>query len=439
MEPKKTTMTLAGREFSFVNAPISSYATGSIVASLGDTVVMANTSISEGGKEGAEFFPMVVDYEENMYAAGKIKGSRFIKREGRPSENAILISRLIDRPIRPLFPKGTTNEVQIICSVLSADMSIDPATTAMNAASMGLLLSGAPFEGPIGAVRIGYFNDELIVNPTYEQCDEGKLNLVVAGTMDAITMVESAANEVTEELLLQAFELAHKNIKEICKFQLDYAKQFEIKKIKATIVKPEEGLVKKVKDIITVDMINGVKGKTKKEVKEKVHALEDILFEKFAAEIESEKVKKSTFSEILNNILEKNMRKNILEKSERLDGRQLDEIRPINIFLDVLPRTHGSAIFQRGETTALTITTLGGPGDAQIIDTMDRDKTKRYMHHYHFPPYATGEIKMLRGPGRREIGHGDLAERALIPMLPSQEEFPYTMWLVSEIVKCNGS
>ncbi len=432
-------MELAGREFKISTGPIASYANGFALVSLGDTVIMANALIAEKGKDGTDFFPMTVDYEENMYAAGKIKGSRFIKREGRPSENAILISRMIDRPMRPLFPKGTINEVQLICTALSADLEVDPSTTAMNAASMALLLSGAPFEGPVGAVRMGYFNEEIIVNPTYEQCENGKMSLIVAGTPDAITMVEAAMKEVPEDIVLQALEIAHKNIKEICELQLKFAKQFEIKKIEVQISKPTDESVEAVKAAVTEDMMDKVKGTTKMEIKARIHEVEDAVFEKYAKEIEEGTFSKSGLAQVLNGLLEKRMRKNILEKEIRIDGRKLDEVRPVNVIPDVLPRTHGSAIFQRGETMALTITTLGSPGDAQIVDTMEGDHTKRYFHHYHFPPFATGEIKPQRGPGRREIGHGDLAERALLPVLPSKEEFPYTMWLVSEITRCNGS
>ncbi|MEK7672357.1 MAG: polyribonucleotide nucleotidyltransferase [Patescibacteria group bacterium] len=439
MEQAEVKMMLAGREFVIKNFPIASYATGFAVVSLGDTVVMANALFNKEGKDGVDFFPMTVDYEENMYAAGKIKGSRFVKREGRPSENAILISRLIDRPMRPLFPKGTTNEVQLICSALSADLEVDPATTAINAASAALMVSGAPFSGPIGAVRMGYLDGKLIVNPTYEECEKGQLNLVVAGTMDAITMVEAAAKEVTEEVILEAFELAHKNIKEICQLQLDFASKITVTKIEATIAPVNEEVVNAVKGFVTDEMLATVKGTTKMIVKDKIHAIEDAMFVKYAAELEEGKFSKHALADTLNGVLEKNMRKTILEKEERLDGRALTEIRPITIIPDVLPRTHGSAIFQRGETMALTITTLGGPTDAQIVDTMEKDVEKRYFHHYHFPPFATGEIKPQRGPGRREIGHGDLAERALLPVLPSKEEFPYTMWLVSEITRCNGS
>lgn len=432
-------MDLAGREFKITNSPIHTAANGYAVVSLGDTVILGNASMTEKARPGADFFPMVVDYEENFYAAGKIKGSRFIKREGRPSENATLISRMIDRPIRPLFPKGTRNEVQIICSALSADLEVDPATTALNAASVALLVSGAPFAGPLGAVRMGYVDGQLVVNPTYKQCEEGKLNLVVAGTMDAITMVEASAKEVSEEVILDAFALAHKHIKEICEFQLEYAKGFNPDPIVADMVEEDTALLEKVSGMVTAEMLDSVGGTTKKEVKKKIKEIEKVLFEKMAAEIEAEEVSEGQISEVLNTLLEKNMRKNILEKGTRLDGRSLTDVRPINIVQDVLPRTHGSAIFQRGETMALTITTLGSPGDAQIVDTMEADVTKRYFHHYHFPPFSVGEIKMLRGPGRREIGHGDLAERALIPVLPDEKDFAYTIWVMSEIVQCNGS
>ncbi len=439
MEPKEVKIDLNGRELKISNQPLETYADGCATVSLGDTVIMANASVSEKGREGADFFPMVVDYEENMYAAGKIKGSRFIKREGRPSENAILISRLIDRPIRPLFPKGMINEVQLICTALSADLEVDPGTTALNAASVALLLSGAPFEGPVGAVRMGYKDEKIIVNPTYEEAESGMLDLVVAGTIDAITMVEAAASEVPEDIILAALDEAHKHIKKICELQLEYAKQFEITPIEPEIVGPDEDLIEKVKGLVKDEELDAINGKTKVEVKEKLHLLEDKILENFKEQIENEEVKEGMVKEIIGSLMEKRMRKNILEKEVRLDGRKTDEVRPINVKRDVLPRTHGSAIFQRGETMALTITTLGSPSDAQLIDTMDNDITKRYIHHYHFPPYATGDIKPLRGPNRREIGHGDLAERALRPVIPQKEEFPYTMWVVSEIIKCNGS
>ena len=439
MEAKTMTMDLAGREFKITTGPIETYASGYAIVSLGDTVVMGNASMSEKGKPGAAWFPMFVDYEENMYAAGKIKGSRFIKRPGRPSENSILISRLIDRPCRPLFPKGTTNEVQIICSALSADLEVNPATTAINAASMALMLGGAPFEGPIGAVRMGYVDGKLIVNPTYEEVEAGILDLVVAGTLDAITMVEAAANEITDDVLLEALEIAHTHIKQICQLQIDFAAQYEITPIKAAVVEKDATMVEKVTGLVTAEMLAGVSGVTKTEVKHKLHEIEETVLAQFTAELEEGTVSEGEIKDTINSLFEKSMRKKILEQEIRLDGRSLTDVRPISVVLDVLPRPHGSVIFQRGETMALTITTLGAPGDAQVMDSLDDDKDRRYFHHYNFPPFAVGDIKPLRGASRREIGHGDLAERALIPVLPPKEDFAYTIWVVSEIIKCNGS
>jgi polyribonucleotide nucleotidyltransferase len=301
------------------------------------------------------------------------------------------------------------------------------------------MLTGAPFEGPVGAVRVGYVNDQLVLNPTYKECEEGKLNLIVAGTMDAITMVEAAAKEVPEDIILQAFDMAHKEIKKICQFQLDYVKQFKVDPVTLELAEASEDVKKAIEGFVTDAMLDSIKGKTKMEIKGKIHEIKDKLVEKYAKEIKEEMFSEGELMELFNEKMEKKMRKNILEKEERIDGRKLDEVRQISVIPDVLPRVHGSCIFQRGETIALSITTLGAPGDAQILDLMDRDIVKRYMHHYHFPPYATGDIKMLRGPGRREIGHGDLAERALIPVLPTEEKFPYTVMVVSEIPRCNGS
>ena len=312
MEPKSFSCDLAGRKFELKLHPITTQATGYIIASLGDTVIMANTSVSEKGKEGFNYFPMSVDYEENMYAAGKIKGSRFVKREGRPSENAILTARLIDRPLRPLFPKGTRNEVQIICSVLSADLEVDPGTSAINAASAALLLTGAPFEGPVGAVRMGYVDDKLVINPTYQQCEEGKLNLVVAGTEDAITMVEAAVKEVSEEVILEALQIAHEEVKKLCQLQKDFAEEFkknnEVKDITLELSLPSEEAATAVDSVLTDDMLDSIKGVLKKEVKENLHKVEETVLEKFAAEIEEDKFSEGELKEIILNKFEKRMR-----------------------------------------------------------------------------------------------------------------------------------
>jgi polyribonucleotide nucleotidyltransferase len=440
---KTFSMDLAGRKLTIETGLLANQSHGAVTVSLGDTVVFSSTMMG-GVREGTDFFPMMVDYEEKYYAAGKIKGSRFVKREGRPSEKAVLNSRLIDRPIRPLFPKGVVNDVQIICSVLSADLEVDPATTGLIAASAALCISGMPFQGPVGAVRVGLVKDEngqesLVINPTYAQEENGRLDLVVAGTAEAITMVEAAASEVDEETMLKALDMAHAEIKRICQLQEEFKAAYKKEDRAATIVGDNEEAKKAVAETFTKEDLDTVKGKTKGETKDKLHALEDKIVEKYKEQIEAGTFKSGELKGALLHAVEQNMRNNILEKEERLDGRKIDEIRPISCSVGVLPRPHGSALFQRGETQALSITTLGSPGSAQIVDTMDEDVIKRYMHHYNFPPYSVGEVKPLRGPSRRDIGHGDLAERSLIPVLPSKEEFPYTIWVVSEIMSCNGS
>ena len=438
MDKKTFSMDLAGRELKIETGFLANQSHGSVTVSLGDTVVFASAQLG-GVREGTDFFPMMVDYEEKYYAAGKIKGSRFVKREGRPSERAVLNSRLIDRPIRPLFPKGIVNDVQLICDVLSADLEVEPGTTALIAASAALCISGMPFQGPVGAVRMGYVDDKIVINPTYQQVEAGRMDLVVAGTMDAITMVEAAAKEVPEEIILQALEIAHTEIKKICALQMEFVKVYKKADLATTMVETPEAMVKAVESAVDKKMMDEVSGKTKGEVKEKIHKIEDMLAEKYKEQIAAGEYKQKKLNEILNSMLEKNMRANILEKEVRLDGRKIDEIRPITCTVGILPRPHGSALFQRGETQSLSITTLGSPGSAQIVDTMDEDVVKRYMHHYNFPPFSVGEVKPLRGASRRDIGHGDLAERSLIPVLPSKEDFPYTIWVVSEIMSCNGS
>lgn len=443
-QEQKLSLNIAGRELTLSTGAFAYQAHGAVVASLGDTQILATALMAPEPRQGVDFFPLMVDYEERFYASGKIKGSRFIKREGRPSDNAVLTARLIDRPIRPLFPHGTANDVQIIATVLSADMEVDPGTTGIIAASAALMISGMPFAGPVAAVRIGYIVDsegkkQLIVNPTYEQIEKGMLDLVVAGTLDAITMVEAAAKEVPEETMLEALELAHTHIKKICEMQLQLRDKVKPKTREPIITKENEEAVAAVKATLTEEILAKVTGKTKGEVKEKIHEVEDIVITKYAKEIEEGRFSKGNLKSAINTFLENNMRKNILMHEKRLDGRSLDEIRPISCNTGIIPRTHGSGLFQRGETQVLSLTTLGSPGAAQIIDTMDVDTIKRYMHHYNFPPFSVGEVKPLRGTSRREVGHGDLAERALMPVLPPKEQFPYTMRVVSEVLSCNGS
>jgi polyribonucleotide nucleotidyltransferase len=442
---KRVECDLGGRKLVFETGVLANQAHGSVTVQLGDSMVLATATMNLKPKDFVAWFPLTVDFEEKFYAAGKIKGSRFIKREGRPSDNAILVSRMIDRPMRPLFPKGMTNDVQLIVSSLSADMVTPPDAIGITASSTALMLSGIPFEGPVSGVRIGYValeeggEEQLVINPTYEQIEKGRLNLMVAGKKDAITMVEAGCNEVTEEVLLQALEMAHVEIKKLCELQEKFAAEVGVTPKEPSFMKKNEAAETAVDAIITREMLDGIKGVGKKEIKVKFDELEEKLFTTYAEQLEAEEYSKGDLAEILNDRFEVVMRDNILNKEERIDGRKLDEIRPIEIQLDLLPRPHGSALFQRGETQSLTITTLGAPGAAQIIDTMDTDIVKRYLHHYNFPPYSVGECKFLRGPSRRDIGHGDLGERSLVPMLPSKEDFPYTIMCVSEIVTCNGS
>lgn len=439
MEPTKVTSLLAGSEITIETGTFAHQAHGAATVRIGETIVLATATMSENANEGMDFFPLTVSFEERFYAAGKIKGSRFIKREGRPSDNAILTSRLIDRPLRPLFPKNTRNEVQIICTVISADMENDPDIAAMIAASVATMISGMPFEGPVGAVRIGMENGKLVVNPNYKQAMEGQLDLVVAGTEDAITMVEAGAKEVSEEQMLEALDLAHGEIKKLCALQKELVGKVKVEEKQLTVVGPGEEAIAAIEEFVTPKMLDAITGTTKKDVKEKLHGLEEKMIEHFMSDIEAEKFSKKELKEVLLEKVEKRMRENILTKEIRLDGRKLDEIRPVSCEVGIIPRTHGSGHFRRGETQVVTFTTLGAPGAAQIVDTMDEDTTKRYIHYYSFPPYSVGEVRKMFGPGRREIGHGALAERALLPVIPSEEEFPYTMLLVSEVFSCNGS
>ncbi len=442
MEKQLFSMDLAGRKLTLETGLLANQSTGSVTVTLGDTVVFASCVIGNP-REGADFFPLTVDYEEKYYAAGKIKGSRFVKREGKPSEKSVLVSRLIDRPLRPMFNKKMINDVQLISSVLSADLEVEPSTTAVIAASAAVCLTGCPFEGPVSAVRVGLVEEngtaKLIINPTYKQVEEGKLDLVAAGTLEAITMVEAGAKEVDDETMLKALDLAHQEIKKICHLQLEFVKAHAKTPVEVSFAPENEKAKLAAESYIKPEQLDLLVGVTKAEVKGKIKTLEAELLNHFAPQIEAAEFSADELADALHYLFEKRMRQNILEKSIRLDGRALDEIRPLEIRTSLLPKTHGSALFQRGETQALSITTLGAPGAAQVIDTMDEDVEKHYFHHYNFPPFSVGETKPLRGPSRRDIGHGNLAERALLPVLPAKEQFPYTIWVVSEIMSCNGS
>ena len=439
MEIQSVSKEIAGRTMTMETGRMALQANGSLTIQYGETVVLCTAVMSPKGDPNADFFRLTMEYGERFYAAGKIKGSRFIKRDGRSSEDGILKARLMDRPVRPLFPKGITNEVQGIATVLSADLVNEPGSLSLTGISTAMLLGGLPFAGPLAGVRIGMKNGEFIVFPSMEEVDEGDLDLVVAGTMDAITMVEAGANEVTEEEMLKALDLAHSVIKEICALQMELVNKINPEQRTCDLSATNESAAEALKAFVTKADLDTLTGLTKKDVKKNMHALEEKVLANFAAQMEAEEFTERELMSALGKMHDENMRSNVLTTGNRIDGRKPDEVRPVTCQVGLLPRTHGSALFQRGETQALTLTTLGGPGAAQLIDTMDQDETKTYIHYYNFPPYSVGEARMLRGASRREIGHGALAERALVPVLPERDDFTYTMLLVSEIVSCNGS
>lgn len=425
---------IAGRPFKVEIGKLANLANGSALISYGETMVLVTAVASRKPKQGIDFFPLTVEFEEKLYSVGKIPGG-FIKREGRPSERATLTSRLIDRPIRPLFPNGMKNEVQVVATVLSVDQDCSPDTIAMNGASIALGISDIPFNGPAGAVTVGYIDGKYILNPTVEEKELSKLNLVVAGTDEAVVMVEAGADILPEDIMLGAIMFGHDAIKEICAFINSIIA--EIGKAKFEVVAPvvDEAFDAMIKEFLS-DKLNQMVRITDKH--DRNAALEDLeaeLIEKFIGDYpDKEDYLKGQFKAI-----EKNkMRTMIVNERVRPDGRTPSEIRPISCEIGLLPRTHGSGLFTRGLTQALTITTLGALGESQRIDGLDLEDTKRYMHHYNFPPFSVGEVGMSR-VNRRAIGHGALGERALLPVIPSEEDFPYTIRLVSEVVTCNGS
>ena len=445
MEVKKISCKIGDADFSFETGKLAGQASGAVLARVGDTVVLATTIMSDKAREGIDFFPLLMDYEERLYAAGKIKGSRWIKREGRATDDAILKGRVIDRTLRPLFPDGMRNDVQLTAMVLSIDGVNEPDMLAVNAASMALAISNVPFDGPVAGVRVGKIDGQYIINPTHEQSEKSVMDLIVCGTGEHIIMVEMGAKLVTEEEIVEGIKFAQPFLGELVKCQIDFAKQVGKAKSEPIIVKPHDQVMAKVKELLTDDKIDAaiyVKSKEEREInvdkltKEITEAVKTSL-----GEIEGVSVEKDA-AKAIDKILKKYQQHQILDKERRVDGRKLTETRPITCEVGILPRTHGSALFTRGETQALTVVTLGSKGDEQTLDGMEdptEGRTKRYIHHYNMPGYSVGEVAPLRGPGRREIGHGMLAERAVEVVLPPQETFPYTMRLVSEIMSSNGS
>ena len=444
MEPQKWSLQIGGRELIIEKGLLAGQANGAVTVEYGDTKVLATAVMGAGAGNARGYFPLMVDYEERYYAAGKIKGSRFIKREGRPSDDAVLSGRAVDRTIRPLFNHRMRNEVQVIATVLSYDGENDPDLVAMIAASAALALSDIPWNGPIGAVRVGKLNGDFTLNPVTEDRNSANnaLDLLLSGTKDRINMIEAGANEIPEAEMAEAFRFGFESIRKIAEFIETIQKEVGKKKRDAIILAGstefENDLKKFLRDAGLADALY-FKG-TKEEA---ARALETVK-EKMAAYITEKYPTEATHLMeiamlVMDDLSDEILHEKILQEEKRPDGRGLAEIRPIWSKVGVLPRTHGSGLFTRGETQVLTVTTLGAPGDQMIIDTMETDTKKHYMHFYNFPPYSVGEVRPMRGPGRREVGHGALAERALLPVLPPKEEFPYTIILVSEVLSSNGS
>ncbi|MGF7057113.1 polyribonucleotide nucleotidyltransferase [Brassicibacter mesophilus] len=426
---------LANRKMSVTIDKVAEQANGACLVRYGDTVVLVTATSSKEPREGIDFFPLSVDYEERLYSVGKIPGG-FIKREGKPSEKAILTSRLIDRPIRPLFPKDYRNDVQVIATVLSVDQDCTPDIVAMIGASIALTISDIPFNGPTGSVSIGLIGEQLIINPSCEEREKTELNLVVSGTEDAVMMVEAGSNEIDESVMLEAIMTGHEEIKKICAF-INQIRE-EIGKEKATYkgFSPDAEVDQQIREYATEKLIEAIKTFDKQERQDNIDRVKQDALDVF---IEKYPEKEKDINEVLYNIIKEQVRRLILEEGIRPDNRKVDEIRKITSEVGLLPRTHGSGLFTRGQTQVLTVATLGAASDVQIIDGLGEEEAKRYMHHYNFPPYSVGETRFLRGPGRREIGHGALAERALEPVIPKAEKFPYTIRVVSEVVSSNGS
>ena len=435
-EHKIFTMDLAGRELSVEIGKIAQLASGSAILRYGDTMVMVNVSKSSQPREGVDFFPLSVDYEEKLYSVGKIPGG-FLKREGKASEKAILTSRLIDRPIRPLFPKTFRNDVQVVATVLSVDQDCTPDIVSMIGSSVALSISEIPFNGPTGSVCIGLVDGALVVNPTAEEREKSELHLVVSGTKEAVMMVEAGANEVPESLMLEAILKAHEEIKKIVEFIEQIQAEVGKEKMEFEETKPNAEIEAKVREIATEGMKEAVKVVEKLERQEAMDAVKEQTINSFDEETLEEFG--NDIIATLDAIIKEEVRKAIVHEGRRPDARKTDEIRPIWCDHGFIPRAHGSGLFTRGQTQVMTVTTLGALGDVQILDGLDEEENKRYMHHYNFPAYSVGECRPMRGPGRREIGHGALAERALLPVIPSKEEFPYAIRLVSEVLSSNGS
>ena len=435
MSDNKTSIEISNRTLSLEIDKIGKQADGSAFLRYGDTIMFVTATSKKEMKEEKPFLPLIVDYRENTYAAGKIPGG-FFKRQGRPSEREILVSRLIDRPVRSLFPEGYHYDTQIVALLLSADLENEPDTLGLIAASAALYFSDIPFTTPIGAVKVGYINNEFIINPTVKQLEESPLDMVVVGTEEGIVMIEAGATEVEEEKIVEGIILAQKTIDEIVKIQKDLYSKLNIKKREFSAKEIDKSKLEKIEKEISSSLLKATQNKNKKERDEATRKILDDLLEPIPEENEDEI---NETKEIFQSIHKKLIRDLVLNEKKRADGRDFDDIRPLSIEVGILPRTHGSALFTRGETQCLATVTLGTFEDVQRLDGLGEEAEKRFMLHYNFPPFSVGEVAFLRGPGRREIGHGALAEKSILPSIPDEEDFPYTIRIVSDILESNGS
>ena len=431
---------LAGRKLSIETGKIAGLANGSVMVRYGETVVMVNVTAAKEPKDGIDFFPLSVDYEEKLYAVGKIPGS-FQKREGKPADKAILTSRAIDRPLRPLFPKDFRNDVVVVATVLSVEQDNSPEVCAMIGAAAALAISDIPFGGPTAAVNVGYVNDEIVINPTVEQRANSRLTLTVAGTLEKITMIEAGADEIPNDVMLQAIKTAHVEIKNICNFIAKMQEEIGKPKFEYKSFEVDQEIYNEVEANFKERMYQDVQAQEKEVRDANMDKLSEDVIAYFTEKYGEEKLEEiqADILESLHKLEKACVREMIYVEHKRPDGRGLTDLRPLSCEVGVLPRVHGSAIFTRGQTQVMSIATLGMKSEEQILDGIDEEDSKRYMHHYNFPSYSVGEARPSRGPGRREVGHGALAEKALVPVIPSEEEFPYAIRVVSEVLSSNGS
>ena len=437
---KTYSMELAGRTLTFETGKMAELANGSVLVRYGDTAVIVNVTASKEPREGIDFFPLSVDYEEKLYAVGKIPGS-FQKREGKPSEKAILTSRAIDRPLRPLFPKDFRNDVCVVATALSVDQDNSPEVCAMIGASAALSISDIPFGGPTAAVNVGYVDDQIIINPNAEQRDKSRLNLTVAGTREKIAMIEAGADEIPNDIMLEAIKQAHTEIKKVCDFIEMVQKEIGKPKFEYLSFAVDPDVYNEIEQNFKERMYQDVQAQEKEVRDANMDKLTEDIIAYYTEKHGEEETEKAMYhiTTSIHDLEKKCVREMIYKEHKRPDGRKIDEIRPLSCEVGLLSRVHGSALFTRGQTQVLSVATLGMISEEQTLDGIDEEESKRYMHHYNFPAYSVGEARPTRGPGRREIGHGALAEKALVPVIPSVEDFPYAIRVVSEVLSSNGS